>query len=248
MHSSSPRGSKKQNHSHTSLPLIFFRRRCFERPPGRYETRHCPGMVAFDSSTCHNDGVHEKMHMVFSDVGSFGPATDALHKFMHTPQFLKYLELATGIDGLVTGSADSDAGVHQILPQGFEKVHTDFNKDKQRALHRRVSVYLYLNPQWKSSYGGHLELWSRDLQQCGAQIVPDFGRLVVFASTDFSFHGHQSPLACPPNRSNTMLAMYYYTPGRPSHECLNDTCFKDHHERYRATRCPSCVGECVASN
>jgi len=61
-------------------------------------------------------------------------------------------------------------------------------------LHRRVNVFVYLNHDWRDEYGGHLELWSRNLSSCGARILPRLGRFAVFSSTDFSFHGHPTPL------------------------------------------------------
>ena len=42
--------------------------------------------------------------------------------------------------------------------------------------------------------------------------------MVVFTSTDFSFHGHPDPLTCPPERSRRSLALYYYSNGRPTEE------------------------------
>lgn len=194
--------------------------------------------------TCNSDGIHQKAQTVFSAIDSFGPATDALNQFLRSASFLSYLQSVTGIDGLVVGQTDKDAGVYQTLPGGFEKVHSDYNMDKPRSLHRRIAVYLYLNPDWRNHYGGHLELWSRDAQQCETRISPDLGTMVVFATTDFSFHGHQTPLTCPPNRSHRKFALYYYASDRPSSECLNDNCFLVHQERYPTTRCPACDGQC----
>mgnify|MGYP006181091653 CR=1 FL=1 len=109
------------------------------------------------------------------------------------------------------------------------------------GLHRRVNVFLYLNPDWKEEYGGHLELWTRDLQRCEARVSPDLGKLVVFSSTDFSYHGHQTPLSCPENRSRRSLAVYYYTQTRPASECLNDDCEGTRHSTlWQTTVCPSC--------
>merc|ERR1712046_357776 len=67
-------------------------------------------------------------------------------------------------------------------------------------LHRRVNVFVYLNHAWSDVYGGHLELWSRNLSQCEQRILPTMGRFVAFSSTDFSFHGHPAPLRLPSGR------------------------------------------------
>ena len=50
------------------------------------------------------------------------------------------------------------------------------------------------------------------------KILPVFNRMVVFTSTDFSFHGHPDPLTCPEDRSRRSLALYYYSNGRPTEE------------------------------
>ena len=47
---------------------------------------------------------------------------------------------------------------------------------------------------------------------------------MVFSSTDFSYHGHPQPLAAPADRARRSLALYYYTVGRPSEECLSGDC------------------------
>ena len=95
---------------------------------------------------------------------------------------------------------------------------------KDYQLDRRVNSFIFLNPDWPESYGGHLELWSRDMRSCTQRILPSMGRFVVFSSTDFSYHGHPQPLACPKARARRSMALYYYTNGRPSDECLKQDC------------------------
>jgi hypothetical protein len=46
-------------------------------------------------------------------------------------------------------------------------------------------------------------------------VLPAFNRMVIFSTTERSFHGHPSPLACPDDRSRRSLALYYYSAGRP---------------------------------
>jgi hypothetical protein len=41
---------------------------------------------------------------------------------------------------------------------------------------------------------------------------------VVFATTDFAYHGHPDPLTCPTDRARRSMALYYYTNGRPASE------------------------------
>jgi hypothetical protein len=54
------------------------------------------------------------------------------------------------------------------------------------------------------------------------------GRLAVFSTTDFSFHGHPDPLTCPEGRSRRSIALYYFSAGRPEEEISGDhsTLFK----------------------
>lgn len=92
------------------------------------------------------------------------------------------------------------------------------------ALDRRVNTFIYMNHDWPEEYGGHLELWGRDMASCYQRVLPKFGRFVVFSSTDFSYHGHPKPLSAPPGRVRRSLALYYYTNGRPKNECVNDFC------------------------
>ena len=97
-------------------------------------------------------------------------------------------------------------------------------KYNEYKLDRRVNSFIYLNPDWPESHGGHLELWSKDMKSCSQKILPSMGRFVVFSSTDFSYHGHPQPLACPKNRARRSMALYYYTNGRPQEECLKRDC------------------------
>jgi hypothetical protein len=80
-----------------------------------------------------------------------------------------------------------------------------------------------LNKDWKEEYGGHLELWNREVTQCEAKILPVFNRLTVFGTTDFTFHGHPNPLLCPEGMTRKSLALYYFTNGRPAEEINGDS-------------------------
>ena len=151
---------------------------------------------------------------------------------MSSPPVLRFLEELTGIEGLIPDPYFGGAGPHQIVRGGFLKVHTDFNWHPVLKLDRRLNVLVYLNKEWREEYGGHLELWDREVTRCVQRVLPVFNRTVVFSTTDFSFHGHPQPLACPEGTTRKSVSFYYYTNGRPAEERSepHDTVFRKTHE------------------
>ena len=132
--------------------------------------------------------------------------------------FVAILEKITGISGLLVDPHLAGGGVHNTSTGGYLKIHADFNKHPQYGLDRRLNLLLYLNENWLPSYGGDLELWSRDMSTCVQKIAPIAGRCVIFGTTSTSYHGHPHPLTCPPDRGRRSVAMYYYSSGRPAEE------------------------------
>ena len=73
-----------------------------------------------------------------------------------------------------------DVEVHMtVYPEGsFYKRHLDqFKKDD----HRKLSVILYLNPDWKEEQGGQLRMYLPDGTK---DFLPMAGRLVIFRSDE----------------------------------------------------------------
>lgn len=151
-----------------------------------------------------------------------GSATRALLYQLNSSVFVDFLETLTGISGLVPDPHFWGGGVHQIVRGGFLKVHADFNRHPRLKLDRRLNLLLYLNTEWQEEWGGHLELWDRDMTECRKKILPIFGRCVVFSTTDFAYHGHPDPLNCPAGTTRKSLALYYYSNGRPRSETAGE--------------------------
>jgi hypothetical protein len=128
---------------------------------------------------------------------------------------LRWLEKVTGIDGLIHDPWIAGGGMHMTKPGGYLKIHADFNWNPELKAHRRVNLLLYLNSGWQSEWGGELELWSPDMKRCVRRVAPTLGTMVVFNTSDTSFHGHPRPLACPADRSRKSIAVYYYTAKAP---------------------------------
>jgi len=147
-----------------------------------------------------------------------GPFTRYFIYHLNSATFLAFLEKLTGIEGLIPDPLLFGGGLHQILPGGKLAIHADFNRHPHLKLDRRLNLLVYLNKDWKEEYGGHFELWGRDMKTCERRVLPVFNRLVVFSTTDFSYHGHPDPLRCPEGRARRSLALYYYSNGRPAEE------------------------------
>lgn len=145
---------------------------------------------------------------------ALGPAARGLIWEMNSQVFLRFLEIMTGIEPLIADPQLSGGGMHQIQRGGKLGVHVDFNKHGPYQLDRRLNLLLYLNKDWKEEYGGHLQLWDKEMKQCEKKILPVFNRVAVFSTTESSWHGHPDPLTCPEGWTRKSLALYYYTNGR----------------------------------
>ena len=149
---------------------------------------------------------------------TLGPTTRHLLNQFNSAVFIDFLERLTGMSGLLPDPHYFGGGLHQIERGGFLKIHADFNLHGRLLLDRRINVLVYLNHDWRDEWGGHLELWERTMTRRMKAITPSFNRMVIFATTDTSYHGHPDPLRCPPDIRRRSLALYYYSNGRPAHE------------------------------
>jgi 2OG-Fe(II) oxygenase superfamily len=151
----------------------------------------------------------------------FGPLTRILLYHLNSAPFLSFLSEVAGIEGLVADSYFDGGGMHQIQRGGKLAIHADFNRHPMTGLDRRLNALLYLNPDWREEYGGHLELWDSDMTGCVRKVLPVFNRMIVFGTTDCTYHGHPDPLACPEGMTRKSLALYYFSKGRPAEEVTN---------------------------
>jgi len=145
------------------------------------------------------------------------------------PDFVRFLQTMTGIDNLVPDPHLYGGGLHQTLPGGHLGMHIDYNFHNDWKLDRRLNAILYFNDDWDEEWGGHLELWDQKVERCVQKIAPVPNRLVVFSTSEISWHGHPAPLATPPGVTRRSVALYYYSNGRPENERgeVHNTVFKE---------------------
>ena len=163
---------------------------------------------------------------------SFGPVTRLFLYHLNSITFLEFLSAVTGIPNLISDPRFDGGGLHQIVRGGKLGIHADFNQHGAYGLGRRLNLLLYLNKDWREDYGGHLQLWNRDMTRCEAKVLPIFNRVMIFGTTDFTYHGHPDPLQCPEGMTRKSLALYYFSNGRPAEEVSgsHSTVFRARHE------------------
>ncbi len=139
--------------------------------------------------------------------------------YLNSSAFIDFLQEITSIkEPLIPDPHFIGGGLHQTKRGGFLKVHTDYSKHPETYLDRRLNVLIYLNKNWKEEYNGHLTLYDKDMKICHKKILPSFNKIVIFNTTDFTFHGVPDPVLCPESCYRKSIALYYFSNGRPVSE------------------------------
>lgn len=147
---------------------------------------------------------------VYPDTWS--PALTEIARELTSPKFLAFLEELTGIEGLLPDWTMDGGGLHQTLRGGHLNIHTDFTTHHQHQdWARRVNILLYLNEEWDESWGGDLELWDVEMTACQGKVTPKGNRMLVFTTSEESYHGHPDGLNCPEDVARRSMALYYFT-------------------------------------
>ena len=154
-----------------------------------------------------------------NDPLKFSIETNNFINYLNSAPFVKFLNKLTGIkETLITDPYLLGGGLHELRNDGYLNVHADFNQHPSMKLDRRLNILIYLNKNWENKNGGELELWDREMTKCVKNILPIFNRMVIFSTTDFSYHGNPNKVKVDNDFSRKSIALYYYSNGRPSSE------------------------------
>jgi hypothetical protein len=181
-------------------------------------TSDFPDLSKDESATRFADAVQIKLASGRGDYQQ-SDLTKNFLRYLNSSTFLDFLQSLTSItEPIIPDPHFLGGGLHEIKSGGLLKIHSDFCRHSETNLDRRINLLIYLNEDWLESYGGHLQLWDKDMKSCQKKILPVFNRVVIFTTTDFTYHGHPDPVTCPSDRSRKSVALYYYTNGRPKEE------------------------------
>ena len=140
------------------------------------------------------------------DSRMWGPATKQFFEQARSAATCRQLEEWTGIAPLTAD--DLGGGMHMTGESGRLALHRDFNLHPTLPLERRLNLLVFLNEEWEREWGGVLYLGlEREVE-----VLPLFGRTVLFACGAESWHGHPEPIVG--EHSRMSLACYFYAPLR----------------------------------
>lgn len=159
--------------------------------------------------------VNERKKVQITDRMRFPEPIAQLAAELASSSFLSDLSFVTGIPDLLADEELVGGGMHMTGSGGRLDVHVDFNYIEKRKLHRRLNLLVYLNPVWEEDWGGHLQLWDRQVRNCREEFVPVFNRCVIFETSDISFHG-VTPITTAAPLPRISFATYYYTRQAPA--------------------------------
>jgi hypothetical protein len=164
-----------------------------QRKPGRFEDKHSSKKTGYQLAAIKSRFI-----------------TNLLYE-LNSAAFLQFLENMTGIKGLISDPFFSGGGLHETGRGGHLSIHADFSIHERLHLRRRLNLILYLNENWPDEYGGHLELWDRDMKACQKAVPPRLGTAVIFNTDLDCYHGHPDPLNAPEGKYRRSIATYYFT-------------------------------------
>ena len=140
-----------------------------------------------------------------------GPASQLYFDTIHSGWFTEWLSAITQVPYLLPDPKLSGGGAHESRTGATFAVHRDFKLHRQLGLRNEMVLITYLNKGWRPEWGGMLELWNAQRDQCVTRVLPEFGHTLLMPHCAVSFHGHPEPLQPPDDRPRRSLAAYFYT-------------------------------------
>ncbi len=179
----------------------------------------------FDPSKAINELGLVGKKAVHTKLGDLKEPYRKLDELFKSDEFLKFMSTITGVPELLYDPEYVGGGTHENLEGQELDPHVDFNFHPDRKWHRRLNMLIYLNNEWKESWGGSIELHSdpwNPPQDEVQSFIPLMNRCVLFETSERSWHGFKK-IQLPESKkglSRKSIAVYFYTLDRPAEEIL----------------------------
>jgi len=156
--------------------------------------------------------VNEKQKVQITESEKFPDPVKKLYQALAGEKFIHSMQALSGIDELSFDDHFAGGGMHITNTSGILDVHIDFNFSKNLQLYRRLNILIYLNEEWLEDWGGKIELWDKKIKKCIHGYSPVLNRCLIFATSDYSFHG-VTAVNAPPGIERKSFAIYLYNKG-----------------------------------
>jgi hypothetical protein len=177
----------------------------------------------FDAALSTNESGQASGKSVNTNIRAISPAYQHLYQTLAGRPFLDFVSRLSGIPDLLLDPKMFGGGTHENLHGQELDPHVDFNYDEARKLHRRLNLIVYLNQDWRSEWGGAIEIHSNPRRPSENRIRafdPLFNRCVMFETNEYSWHGFPR-INLPEDKrhlSRKSISIYLYTSERPKQE------------------------------
>jgi len=178
---------------------------------------------SFDRRLAISEGGAAGGKAVNPKIREISPAYEELYSFISSGPFLEFMSRLSGIPELLLDPKMFGGGTHENRHGQELDPHIDFNYAEDHGLHRRLNLIVYLNKEWKTEWGGAIEIHSNPRlpdENCIRAFDPLFNRAVMFETNEISWHGFPR-IDLPEaerHRSRKSISIYLYTKDRPAGE------------------------------
>jgi hypothetical protein len=178
---------------------------------------------SFDPKLAINEAGHVGKKGVNPNIKEISPVYQELYDSLSAAPFLDLVSQLSGIPDLILDPKMFGGGTHDNHHGQELDPHVDFNYDITMQLHRRLNLIVYMNKEWKSEWGGAIEIHSNPRLPFENQVRsfdPLFNRAVMFETNEYSWHGFPR-INLPPDKrhiSRKSISIYLYTKERPAQE------------------------------
>ena len=178
---------------------------------------------SFDTRLAKNEMGQLGGKAVQTNIRTISAVYEELYAVIGGKPFLEFVSRLSGIPDLILDPKMYGGGTHDNQHGQELDPHVDFNYDEGRQLHRRLNLIVYMNKEWRTEWGGALEIHSnprRPTENVIRGYDPMFNRCVMFETNEYSWHGFPK-IDLPADKrhlSRKSISIYLYTKDRPAEE------------------------------
>ncbi len=145
---------------------------------------------------------------VAAQMDQYDPLLEKVIYAFQDDRIVKIVGEICGVEQLEPDENLYAGGISLMAKDNFLNPHLDNSHDKNRDKWRVLNLLYYVTPDWDDSYGGHLEVWPKGLNNDQVTIHSRFNRLAIMATHQKSWHS-VSPVNY--NGERCCVSNYYFS-------------------------------------